>query len=118
MASIRLQKSLVYTLGPVVTGGGKQPTFRTARAQRTVRPLRTRSASANAAGPAVLLGSQPTVPGNAAGKLLQVGKMGENGTYFENLQIFCGKMGIMLRQKPKKTLFPGPGGLWGGGGVY
>ena len=27
------------TLGPVATGGGKQPTFRTARAQRTVRPL-------------------------------------------------------------------------------
>ena len=26
------------TLGPVATGGGKQPTFRTARAQGTVRP--------------------------------------------------------------------------------
>ena len=40
------KKSLVYqhggaefrTLGPVATGGGKQPTFRTARARRTVRP--------------------------------------------------------------------------------
>ena len=29
------------TLGPVATGGGKQPTFRTARAQRTVRPHRS-----------------------------------------------------------------------------
>ena len=47
-------------------------------------------------------------------KLLQVGKMGENGTYCENLQIFCGKMGLTLRRNPKKTLFPGPGGLWGG----
>ena len=27
------------TLGPVATGGGKQPTFHTARAQRTVRPF-------------------------------------------------------------------------------
>ena len=40
--------------------------------------------------------------------------MGGNGTYFENLQVFCGKMGIMLRQNPQKTLFPGPRGLWGG----
>ena len=27
------------TLGPVATGGEKQPAFRTVRAQRTVRPL-------------------------------------------------------------------------------
>ena len=45
------KKSLVYqqglygtefrTLGPMAMGGGKQPTCRTARAQRTVRPLCT-----------------------------------------------------------------------------
>ena len=40
--------------------------------------------------------------------------MGENGTSCDNLQIFCGKMGATLRQNPQKTLFPGPGGLWGG----
>ena len=40
--------------------------------------------------------------------------MGENGPYCENLQIFCGKMGVTLRQNPQKTLFSGPGGLWGG----
>ena len=40
--------------------------------------------------------------------------MGENGTYCENLQIFCGKMGAMLHQNPKKTLFLGPGGCGGG----
>ena len=43
------KKSLVYqqglqgaefrTVGPVATSGGKQPTFRTACTQRTVRPL-------------------------------------------------------------------------------
>ena len=49
VASIRLEKKiLVYqqglwgaefkTLGPMATGDGKQPTFRTSRAQRTVRP--------------------------------------------------------------------------------
>ena len=40
--------------------------------------------------------------------------MGKNGTYCENLQIFCGKMGITMRQNPKETPFPGPRGLWGG----
>ena len=33
-----LQGAEFRTLGPVATGGGKQPTSRTARAQRTVRP--------------------------------------------------------------------------------
>ena len=40
--------------------------------------------------------------------------MGGNGTYCENLPIFCGKMGATLCQNPQKTLFLGPGGLWGG----
>ena len=41
--------------------------------------------------------------------------MGGNGTYCENLQIFCGKMGITMRQTPKKHFSLALGGC---GGVY
>ena len=34
-----LQGAELRTLGPVATGGGKQPTFCTVRAQRMVRPM-------------------------------------------------------------------------------
>ena len=38
--------------------------------------------------------------------------MGGNGTYYENLQIFCGKIGATFHQNPPKNTC-----LWPWGGV-